>query len=224
MKEGFCGVSFYSCNNIEPLHSPTEIKELLTHWGSGTTTCLAGSGPNLSKTEKNSTTNSHVISSISRFKVGYKSRLTIWWCYTLQAYTHQTQKWKSFLKKENHSCGLSMHIQTPSFSVRLVQVWAYRLTLRTHLFLSYIHLPPVNMLSGTLILHHSFPAFPDLLNPHLFPYLFLWNEQAPPPASPLSLCNIHHCISTCLSSTREGSRYYFLPLTGVITTPNHLNL
>lgn len=165
-----------------------------------------------------------MISSISHFKVGYKSCLTIWRCCTLQAYSRQTQKWKPFLKMEKLSCKLSMHIQTSSFSVRLVQVWAYGLTLSTCLFLSYIHLPPVNTLSGMLILHHPFPAFPDLLNPHLFPYLFLWNERAPPPASPLSLCNIHHCISTCLSSTREGSRYYFLPLTGVITTPNHPNL
>lgn len=74
-----------------------------------------------------------------------------------------------------------------------------------------------------LILCCPFSAFPDLLNLHLLLCAFLHKKNEPfllPPPSPC-VSNIHHCISTCLSSARKGSRYYFLLLTGVITTPNY---
>lgn len=92
------------------------------------------------------------------------------------------------------------------------------------LTLSCIRLPSLSTLSVMLMLPCSSPAFPDLLNLHLLPDLFLWKEQAPPPPPYPCVSNIHHCISTCLSSTREGSRYDFLPLTGVKTTVNHPSL
>lgn len=48
----------------------------------------------------------------------------------------------------------------------LFQVWTFRLTLLTCLFLT------LNM----LILSFSCPVSPDLLNLHLFCYVFLWKE------------------------------------------------